>query len=104
MSEAHIAVALGLSSPVALRHMLVARGLPPFYLFRDWYYLVRMLERAESGEPIAQWAMYRGDYATVYYRFAARLTGKPWRTIVARGSGWAKTCAMAVWAPHLATL
>ena len=101
VSETQVAATLRLPNADALRRQLVARRLPPFGALRDWYYLVRMVERAERGEHIAQWAMHRGEYATVYYRFVSRLTGKGWRTIVERGSGWAKARALAVWAPHL---
>ena len=101
VSATQVATAMRLPNADALRRLLLKRRLPPFRVLRDWYYLVRMLERAERGEALGAWSMQRGDYADVYYRFVARLTGQRWGKLVQRGSAWAKAGAVAAWAPYV---
>lgn len=101
VSETQVARAMGLPNADTLRRLLRKRGLPPFRLLRDWYYVVVMVERAESGNAVAKWSMHDGSYPDVYYRFAQHLTGMLWSMTVKHGSQGAKERALAAWAPHM---
>ena len=96
-----VADALGLRNADALRKLLVARRLPPFRMLRDWCYVVQLADRFADKRSIASWAMRRGEYPTVYYRFVRAVTGQPWRVVLARGPAWAKGSALHVWSPYL---
>ena len=101
VSETQVALAMGLPNADALRRLLIKRGLPPFRLLRDWYYVVVMTERAEARSAVAKWSMRDGSYPDAYYRLAQRLTGVRWGVTVKRGSRWAKERALAAWASHM---
>lgn len=101
VTATRVACSLGIARADALRALLIGRRLPPFRVMRDWYYIVRLVERFGGGQSIADWALRRGDSPSVYYRLVRQVTGQPWRVVAARGPGDAKVHALRFWGPHL---
>jgi len=93
--------ALGLEGPTALRRVCEDRGLPPFRSLRDWVYVSLLVVRCSGENSIAHWALARGEYPTVYYRFVRAVTAQPWREVESRGAVWVRSCAVRVWSPFL---
>lgn len=92
---------MGYGSGSALEKELRDRRLPPFRLLRDWVHLVFILEEAETESSLSCWCLGRGEYASIYYRFVVRVTGRPWSEVKALGPAWAKEMALKVWSPYL---
>jgi len=101
LRQTQVAHLLALPNIDALRRVLRARRLPDFRLLRDWYYVVRMVERSYEDDALGHWAMYRGDCANVYYRFVERVTGLKWRVVRDHGVQWVRARALVIWAPFL---
>jgi len=101
LSQTQVARALALPNVGALRRLLRTRDLPDVRVLRDWYYVVRMVERAHQGDALGHWTMHRGDCADVYYRFVETVTGLPWRVVRDHGVHWVRARALEVWAPYL---
>lgn len=90
--------ALQLRDSAALHTWLLTRGLPPYRLLRDWYYVVRLVELVESGS-LAEWTLRLGRDPATYYRFVARVTGENWRVLRLGGASSVRSRALAVWQP-----
>lgn len=80
LSPRRCATLLGLKSKAELERELRIRRLPRFRLLRDWWYLLRIHERAQRSS-LARLAASRGDYPFVLYRFVERTAGKGWREV-----------------------
>ena len=98
---------IGLQSPSELRRWLTERRLPPFRLLRDWYYLVRMVERFAppgDGPPVdvslSSWALREGKSPSVYYMFVLRVAERPWSILRGSGSRAVKERALRMWDPY----
>ncbi|WP_396215652.1 hypothetical protein [Gemmatimonas sp.] len=101
---------IGLRSPSELRRWLTDRRLPPFQLLRDWYYVVRLIERftpSENGSPfdvsLANWALREGKAPSVYYMFVLRVAERPWSVLRSSGPRIAKERALRMWDPYTTT-
>ena len=94
LSQTQAAAALGLPNADALRRLLLKRRLPPYRLLRDWYYVSLMVERAMANDRPGHWAMHRGDFANVYYRFVEKLTGLRWKVVLRYGLRWVQARAL----------
>lgn len=100
LSRRGIAARLGLSNSESVDRWLRSRRLPPYGLFRDWYYVVRLVEIA--GETtLAKWALSQGRDPAVYYRFVERVVRAPWKDVRGRGVAWVRRRALDVWNPYL---
>jgi hypothetical protein len=102
VTTTRVALALGFRRADELSRLLVARHLPPFYRFRNWVYIVQLVEYHEGGTSLARWAWRQGIYPTVYYRLVRSESGMRWNELSVHGSTWAKAQALRAWAPHLA--
>lgn len=88
---------LGLHSGSEVERELRGRGLPRFRLLRDWFYVVRLHERAIAAGSLSAVAALRGDYPSVLYRFVQRVTGRDWRELSQLDSHAVWDLAVTVW-------
>ena len=103
--EASAVDALRLASRKVLRQLLRSRKLPPFLVLRDWCYVVQLVDRFGLYEDsIGQWAMQRGEYASVYYTFVERVTDLRWTDLRRHGPLWARARALHMWHPYMVDL
>lgn len=92
------AKSLGLKSAERLERMLADRRIRPFYSLRDWHYVVEIVDRfSMSDTSIAHWALARGEYPSVYYRFVRRVTRLSWTDIRSREPTWTRENALRDW-------
>ena len=97
-----VARAMGLRDKSALKHLLVARRLPPFKLFRNWCYVVQLVDRFSSTrETLGGWVEHRGLATSTYYDLINRSTARTWKEVQANGSVWARAKALEAWAVFL---
>ncbi len=82
VNETSVANALGLRNRRELRDWLAQRGLPPLRIFRNWYYLVTMVERFGGEETLSAWALSNGISPGIYSRFVRELVGKNWKAVL----------------------
>lgn len=99
LTTASVAPVIGAARDTAVNGRLTRLGLPRFRPLRDCYYLVRLLEEAETlNAALARLALNRGRDPAPYYRFIQRVTGVSWSTARARGTPWIHTLAGELWA------
>ena len=98
--ELSVAESLRLRNRHELRDWMKKRGLPPLRIFRNWYYLVTMVERFGGEEALSAWAMKHGYYASVYSRFVSDLAGKHWREVLKSPAVDVKRHALDVFRVH----
>ena len=99
LRAAAAAKAMGLASSRDLHKWLNARGLPPYLILRDRYYVVRLVELCEHS-ALAKWALDHVRDPSAYSRFIKRVKGLPWREVQRRGVAWAKGIALETWRPY----
>lgn len=97
LSPLDCAKRLGLHSGSEIERELRSRGLPRFRLLRDWFYVVRLHERAAAAGSLSAVAAQRGDYPSVHYRFVQRVTGRDWRELSQLDSHAVWDLAITVW-------
>ena len=94
--------ALGLRDKSELQHLLVKRRLPPFILFRNWCYVVQLVDRFSStNEKLGGWALHRGLATSTYYDLVKRSTARTWTDVEGHGPVWARAKALQTWALFL---
>jgi hypothetical protein len=81
LSSTRCATALRLRSGAELERELRRRALPRFSMLRDWYYVIAMYSSTRDGCTLSTFAIKRGGYPSILYRFTYRVTGRPWREI-----------------------
>ncbi len=101
LSATRVAIQMGVRRAQGLERMLRTRRLPPFRSLRNWIYIVQLVQRHESGESVAHWAMQQGEYPTPYYRMVTKESGLLWSDVVGRGSAWCKAEGLRRWRPYL---
>ena len=102
VSASRVARAIGVRRAQGLAQLLRKRELPPFKLFRNWIYIVQLVERAECDDKVAHWAMHRGEYPGPYYRLVALEVGESWSVVAERGCQWCRSEALRRWQPYTA--
>ena len=96
------AYAMGMPDRSALRKRLKQRRLPPYTLFRNWCYVVSLVDKfSDRKTSLAHWAMYGGRETSQFYDLVLETTGSHWRETLLRGSVWARGLALQVWSVHL---
>lgn len=63
--------------------------------------VVRLIERAETGTALADFALRSGLSPMTYYRFVQRVTVHSWRGVRERGVEWVKESAGGMWRPFV---
>ena len=98
-SARRAASALGLAGSSELHSWLATRGLPPYQVVRNWYYLAMLTERFQR-ESLAHWALNRDHDPAVYYRFVLRTSGMHWKELQQKGGRWVRERALEIWRPY----
>jgi len=98
LSARRAAHAMGLHDSDELRDWLRERGLPPYLLLRNWYYVVQLLELAERGS-LARWALEGARDPATYYRFSERTTGMTWKALRDAHRPSIRAHALDMWQP-----
>jgi hypothetical protein len=101
LSAARASRILGCGTPEHLDRWMRLNGLPPFALFRNWIYVILLLQQDRNGLPLAHWALNRADDPAVYYRFVLRVTSRTWGSLKKLGWEWAASAAVHIWSPFL---
>lgn len=101
VSATEAAKVLGLGRAERLTQWLRQRRLPPFRPFRNWFYVVRMVEIHQTGVSISRWALSRGLYSAMYYRLVRETSGLEWRVARELSAREIKALALHDWRKHL---
>jgi hypothetical protein len=100
MTETQVAQAMRFGELRRFRKYLAKQGLPPFRDFRRWYLSFVIMSEAKKSS-LAHFALSKGQYPAVYYRFLQSATGKSWSELSALGVDWLIGQAVRHWKPYL---